>query len=101
MEYLTNEIRPLAKKCFDKVSWYCKFIIMSKKEEDLKPHEAIIALIVIGLLLYNFAPKVFNFVMGGSSDAKEYCGQSPRVLNAKTNKAAKLAFKSCVKRYDR
>ena len=57
--------------------------------------------LVIGLLIYNFAPKVFNFVMGGSSDAKEYCGQSPRVLNDKTNKAAKLAFKSCVKRYDR
>ena len=74
---------------------------MAKKEEDLKPHEAIIALIVIGLLLYNFAPKVFNFITGGSSDAKAFCGQSPQVLNAKTDRAAKLAFKSCVKRYDR
>ena len=74
---------------------------MANKEEEPKPHEWIIGLIVIGLLLYNFAPKVFSFITGGSSDAKEYCGRSPQVLNAKTDRAAKLAFKSCVKRYDR
>ena len=73
---------------------------MSKKDED-NPLLGIAGLIILGLLAFNLVPKVFNFVMGGSSDAKEYCGQSPRVLNAKTNKAAKLAFKSCVKRYDR
>lgn len=61
----------------------------------------ILGLIVIGLLLYKFAPKVFNFVTGGSSDAKIHCGQYPDVLNAKTDRAAKLAYKSCIKRYDK
>ena len=61
----------------------------------------ILGLIVIGLLLYKFAPKVFNFVTGGSSDAKIHCGQYPDVLNAKTDRAVKLAYKSCIKRYDK
>ena len=74
---------------------------MAKKEEDNEVIQGIVGLVIIGFLLYTFVPKVFNFVTGGSSDAKEFCGTSPRVLNAKTDKAAKLAFKSCVKSYDR
>lgn len=74
---------------------------MSKNEEGNETIQVIVGLIILGFLLYTFVPKVFNFVSGGSSDAKEYCGQSPAVLNAKTDRAAKLAFKSCVKRYDR
>ncbi len=74
---------------------------MPKKEEDNEVIQGIVGLVIIGFLLYTFVPKVFSFVTGGSSDAKEYCGRSPQVLNAKTDRAAKLAFKSCVKRYDR
>ena len=76
---------------------------MAKKDEQSAGEvlQGIAGLIIIGFLLYTFVPKVFNFVTGGSWDAKEYCGRSPQVLNAKTDRAAKLAFKSCVKRYDR
>ena len=70
------------------------------KKEDNDAIWGFVGLIILGLIAFNLVPKVFNFVTGGSSDAKEYCGQSPKVLNAKTNKAAKLAYKSCVKSWD-
>ena len=84
-----------------------EFKNFDKIKREVKPNEGssvfqnILGLIVIGLLLYKFAPKVFNFVTGGSSDAKIHCGQYPDVLNAKTDRAAKLAYKSCIKRYDK
>ncbi len=74
---------------------------MAKKDEDNDALYGFIGLIILGLIAFNLVPKVFNFITGGSSDAKEYCGRSAQVLNAKTDRAAKLAFKSCVKSYDR
>ena len=73
---------------------------MSNKEEPAKPHEVILRLIAMGLIGYLVVTKVVPTVTGYFSDNsrhKEICGQSPKVLNAKTNAAAKLAYKSCLK----
>ena len=77
---------------------------MAKKEEETKPHEMILGLIVIGflgfILFTKVVPAVFGFAGGlfNSSSDKEYCGRSDNVLYAKTNAAAKLAYKSCLRR---
>ena len=38
-------------------------------------------------------------VFGNRSDAKEYCSNRHSVLNAKTNYAAKKAYKACMSNY--
>ena len=62
----------------------------------------IIVLIAVGFLLFKGVPSVFKSVtgyFGDKSDAKTACGRHPSVLNAKTDYAAKKAFKACLKRY--
>ena len=54
----------------------------------------IIILIIAGSIYYH----VSEF-FGKRSDAKEYCSKSQRVLNAKTDYAAKKAYKACVSNY--
>ena len=76
---------------------------MAKKEDD-NPFEAIIGFVVLfglGYLIFSqVLPAVGSFAGGlfNSSSDKEYCGRSHQVLSAKTNAAAKLAYKSCLRR---
>ena len=89
----------------------CSFLlglIMPKREEDDKYKKigenifGIIFLIAVGFLLYKGVPAVFKSVtgyFGDKSDAKAFCGKHPSVLNAKTDYAAKKAFKACLKRH--
>ena len=72
---------------------------MANKNEDNDAIYGIIGLIILGLIAYNIVPKVFNFVTGGSSDAKAYCADSWKVKSAKTDYAAKKAYKACIKNY--
>ena len=70
-----------------------------KKEEPAKPHEIIIGFLVLGFIGYLIVTKAIPAVtgyFGDDSRHKEICGQSPLGLNAKTNTAAKLAYKSCL-----
>ena len=76
---------------------------MPQQDPPAKPHEIILGLIILGFLAYLIFTKVLPAIGGfaggffNSSAAKEYCGQSHKVVNAKTNAAAKLAYKSCLK----
>ena len=72
---------------------------MAKKEED-NPFEVIIGFVILFGLGYLIFSKVLPAIGGSiftSSIDKEICGQSSRVLNARTNAAAKLAYKSCLR----
>ena len=72
---------------------------MAKKEED-NPFEIIIGIVMLFGLSYLVFTKIIPAVGGflfTSSDDKEYCGQSSGVRNARTDAAAKLAYKSCLK----
>ena len=55
-------------------------------------------IVIVGSVIGGVFEKGSNF-FGKNSDAKEYCGKSSGVLNAKTDTAAKLAYKSCLKSY--
>ena len=69
-------------------------------QEPAKPHEIIIGLLFFAFIGYLIVTKAIPAVtgyFGDNSRHKEICGQSPLVLNAKTNAAAKLAYKSCLK----
>jgi hypothetical protein len=73
---------------------------MAKKEED-NPFEVIIGFVILFGLGYLIFSKVLPAIGGSlftSSDDKEYCGRSSGVQNARTDAAAKLAYKSCLKR---
>ena len=62
----------------------------------------IFVFIIVGIIIYSFASSGFKSVtgyFGGSSKAKAYCGQHYKVLEAKTDYAAKKAFKACLKNY--
>ena len=74
---------------------------MKDKDGD-NPLWGIAGVIIILILAFTVVPKLFNQVTGavsGNSNAKKYCGKHHTVLNAKTNTAAKLAYKSCMKSY--
>ena len=78
---------------------------MSKKKETQPLTEGekeglwtIAGTIIIIIVLFNAFVFVKDF-FSNNSDAKEYCGKSPTVLNARTDAAAKLAYKSCLKSY--
>ena len=57
-----------------------------------------ILLICLLVLLFKGGSVVINY-FGDSSDAKASCGKHPSVINAKTDYAAKKAYKACLKRY--
>jgi len=75
---------------------------MAKKEDPNEALWAIAGAVIIGIVLFTVVPKIFkgaSGIIGNNSDAKKYCGKHHTVLNAKTNTAAKLAYKSCMKSY--
>ena len=53
---------------------------------------------LIGFFIFQRFKSVTGY-FGGSSKAKAYCGQHYKVLEAKTDYAAKKAFKACLKNY--
>jgi hypothetical protein len=56
----------------------------------------------VGFLIFKVATSGFESVtgyFGGKSDAKEYCGKQHDVINAKTDFAAKKAYKACLSNY--
>ena len=62
---------------------------------------AVIILLIVFFILQGFK-SVTGFVtgfFGGKSDAKAACGRHYTVLDAKTDYAAKKAYKACLKRY--
>ena len=62
---------------------------------------AIFGLCVL-FLIFKVATSGFESVtgyFGGKSDAKEYCGKQHDVINAKTDFAAKKAYKACLSNY--
>ena len=72
---------------------------MANKNEDKDALYSIIGFIIFLIIAFSIVPKVFNFVTGGSSDAKDYCADSWKVKSAKTDYAAKKAYKACIKNY--
>ena len=56
----------------------------------------LLGIVVLGLLLGALTSCDY---LDDRSKAKEYCGQSSTVLNANTDAAAKLAYKSCIKEW--
>jgi len=58
----------------------------------------IVFVISVLALLYKGGSVVIGY-FGDSSKAKAYCGQHYKVLEAKTDYAAKKAFKACLKNY--
>ena len=58
---------------------------------------ALIILLIVFFIFQGF--KSVTGFFGGKSDAKAACGRHSTVLNAKTDYAAKKAFKACLKRY--
>ena len=73
---------------------------MSNNKKD-NPFEVILGFVVLfglGWLFFSkVLPAVGSFLFTPSSD-KQYCGQSDEVQYAKTDAAAKYAYKSCLKR---
>jgi len=58
--------------------------------------------IIVILLILGAIGSAFEFVSDKwkkRSNAKEYCSETHRVLNAKTDYAAKKAYKACVSNY--
>ena len=72
---------------------------MSKKEKT-NPFEVIIGFVGLFFLSWLVFTKVLPAIGGflfTPSSHKKICGESSTVLNANTNAAAKLAYKSCLK----
>jgi hypothetical protein len=72
---------------------------MAKKEND-NPFEVIIGFVILFGLGYLIFSKVLPAVGGflfTKPIHKEICGESSLVINAKTDAAAKLAYKSCLR----
>ena len=58
---------------------------------------AIIILVIMYLIVQGY--KTVTGYFGDKSDAKASCGRHYTVLDAKTDYAAKKAYKACLKRY--
>ena len=72
---------------------------MSKKDET-NPFEVIIGFVIMFAVGYFIFSKVLPTIGGflfTKSSHKKICGESAEVLNARTNAAAKLAYKSCLR----
>ena len=70
----------------------------AKKDGTGEAILGIFAIICVLALLYKGGSVVIGY-FGDSSKAKAYCGQHYKVLEAKTDYAAKKAFKACLKNY--
>ena len=84
---------------------------MAKKKNETEEYSTgksllIIAIVIIGFWIVSsislsVQKKGFSLIKGvfSSSEAEDYCADSWKVKSAKTDYAAKKAFKSCVKNY--
>ena len=70
---------------------------MKKKEFDWDLF-AWFVVVIFGLIFwFKFVPSIKDMVF--NSDAKDYCSTSYKVTSAKTDYAAKKAYKACLKNY--
>ena len=70
---------------------------MKKKEFDWDLF-AWFAVVTVGLIFwFKVVPSIKDTVF--NSDAKDYCSTLPKVTSAKTDYAAKKAYKTCLKNY--
>ena len=71
---------------------------MKKKKEFDWDLFAWFAVFTVGLIFwFKVVPSIKDTVF--NSDAKEYCSTSHKVTSAKTDYAAKKAYKACLKNY--
>ncbi len=85
--------------------------IMNKKKQDQKKLQEqfevfwtwvfiIVIFVVVGWIGSTIFGGIFGFAKGlFSSEAKDFCSTAYEVTSAKTDYAAKQAFKTCVKNY--
>ena len=90
----------MKKKKFDKEEYFKKVDAKQKAEKA----GGFIAVVIIFIIL----AVVMGFIMDGcsmvvkkvtNSDAKDYCSTTYKVKSAKTEYAAKLAYKECMRNY--
>jgi hypothetical protein len=70
---------------------------------DPKPWQVYLAIfIILGVVSEYIWPPVksFGITIFATSSSKNLCAQMPYVLNAKTDFAAKAAYKECLRRYN-
>jgi len=75
-------------------------------KKDEKPPTFGFLMVVLGFIIFGLfviikidpIDKVIG-VFGNRSDAKEYCAKQHDVINAKTDFAAKKAYKACISNY--
>jgi hypothetical protein len=70
----------------------------AKAKEEGEMILGFILIICVIALIYKGGSVVVGY-FGDSSNAKTHCGQYYKVLEAKTDYAAKKAFKACLKNY--
>ena len=96
-------MKPMKKKKFDKEEYFKK-VDEKKSRESGEKAGGIIAVVIIFIVL----SVVMGFIMDGcsmvvkkvtNSDAKDYCSTTYKVKSAKTEYAAKLAYKECMRNY--
>ena len=95
----------MKKKKFDKEAYFKKVV----SKENQKTGTAILFWIILFLVVWfiigpislSVQKKGFGLIKGifTSSEAEDYCANSWNVKSAKTDYAAKKAFKSCMKNY--
>jgi hypothetical protein len=60
------------------------------------------AAIIIGIMVFGLIMRGGESVLkkvGNSTKAKDYCSKAAEVTSAKTDYAAKLAYKECIRNY--
>ena len=90
----------MTKKKFDKDEYFKK-VVKKENEETVGNAIAIIIIIIVFVTIAGFISDfIIDFVKGlFSSEAKDFCATSAEVRMAKTDYAAKQAFKECMRNY--